>query len=190
LNGSILDDAVLIGATIQSATLDLASLQRVVLGGTLFSDVDLSKVQGLESCSHTYPSTMGVDTLLRSQGRVPGVFLRGAGVPDSLIEYLGSLTGIALEFHTVFISFTEADDLFSQGLYNDLHAAGVRCWRWKEDAKWGRALSSATSLLKLAVERARGGRAPKHDHHERSDQPPADVPVAIRSVEVLAPPER
>jgi hypothetical protein len=41
---------------------------------------------------------------------------------------------------TCFISFTDADDAFAERLYKDLRAAGVRCWRWKEDARWGRAL--------------------------------------------------
>lgn len=44
------------------------------------------------------------------------------------------------DFYTCFISFTEADDVFSESLYNDLRGAGVRCWRWKEDAKWGKTL--------------------------------------------------
>jgi hypothetical protein len=51
-----------------------------------------------------------------------------------------SLTGQALEFFNCFISFTEADDAFSERLYNDLQARGIRCWRWKEDAKWGKSL--------------------------------------------------
>lgn len=46
----------------------------------------------------------------------------------------------AVDFYTCFISFTEADDAFSERLYNDLQAKGVRCWRWKEDARWGKTL--------------------------------------------------
>lgn len=45
-----------------------------------------------------------------------------------------------LRFHTCFISFTEADDAFSERLYNDLQANGVRCWRWKEGAQWDKTL--------------------------------------------------
>ena len=40
-------------------------------------------------------------------------------------------------FYKCFISYTEADDAFSRKLYDDLQAAQVRCWRWREDAKWG-----------------------------------------------------
>ena len=58
-------------------------------------------------------------------------------MPEVLIDYLGSLTGDALGFYTCFISFTEKDDALSRRLYDDLRTAGVRCWRWKEDAIWG-----------------------------------------------------
>jgi hypothetical protein len=51
-----------------------------------------------------------------------------------------SLTRQALEFYKCFISFTEADDSISKRLYYDLQGAGVRCWRWKEDAQWGKTL--------------------------------------------------
>jgi hypothetical protein len=75
--------------------------------------------------------------LYRSKGKLPDVFLRGCGVPEALISFHRSLAGAALEFYSCFISFTEADDAFSKRLYNDLQGEGVRCWRWKEDAKWG-----------------------------------------------------
>ncbi|MEW5702425.1 MAG: toll/interleukin-1 receptor domain-containing protein [Candidatus Zixiibacteriota bacterium] len=42
--------------------------------------------------------------------------------------------------YTCFISFNDADDTFSERLYDDLQAKGVRCWRWKEDAPWGKTL--------------------------------------------------
>ena len=47
-----------------------------------FADVDLSEVKGLESVGHQGPSTIGVDTLVRSEGEIPEAFLRGCGVPD------------------------------------------------------------------------------------------------------------
>jgi hypothetical protein len=45
-----------------------------------------------------------------------------------------------IEYYSCFISFTEKDDLFSEKLYNDMQKMGIRCWRWKEDAKWGKTL--------------------------------------------------
>lgn len=86
------------------------------------------------------PTTIGIETIYRSGGNIPEVFLRGCGVPDDFITYARSLTTQPIQFYTCFISFTEADDAFSERLYNDLQAKGVRCWRWKEDAKWGKTL--------------------------------------------------
>jgi tetratricopeptide (TPR) repeat protein len=42
-----------------------------------------------------------------------------------------------LDFYTCFISYSEADSEFSERLYNDLQSRGVRCWRWREDLRWG-----------------------------------------------------
>jgi hypothetical protein len=102
--------------------------------------VDLSEVKGLDQVQHEAPTAVGLDTLFRSKGKIPDVFLRGCGVPEILIQYLPSLMQKPIQFYTCFISFTEADDDFSVRLYNDLQAGGVRCWRWKEDARWGRTL--------------------------------------------------
>jgi hypothetical protein len=54
-----------------------------------------------------------------------------------LITYLHALIGNPIEFFSCFISYAEADDALSRQLYNDLQGKGVRCWRWREDAKWG-----------------------------------------------------
>lgn len=133
------------GARFSSAVVDKAKFNGSRCGDvgyrdTTFSAIDLSTAIGLESVQHKGPSSIDVETLYKSKGRIPEVFLRGCGVPENLITYMGSLTGSALEYYTCFISYAEADDAFSQRLYNDLQAKGVRCWRWKEDAKWGRAL--------------------------------------------------
>lgn len=167
LRGAKLADAQMQGAKISRAILAAADLSRANLQGvsmletyfggtkmggadfsgahcflTLFADVDLSQARGLDAVHHIGPSIISVGTLFESKGKIPAAFLRGAGVPDGLIQYVRSLTGAALEFYTCFISFTEADDAFSQRLHNDLQAAGVRCWRWKEKAKWGRTLTA------------------------------------------------
>ena len=114
-----------------------ADFEDAVCLSTKFANVDLSEAKGLESINHLGPSTLGIDTVFRSKGKIPDAFLRGCGVPETLITFHRSLTGAALEFHSCFISFSEPDDAFSKRLYNDLQGEGVRCWRWKEDARWG-----------------------------------------------------
>ena len=63
--------------------------------------------------------------------------MRGAGVPDIFIEYLGSLTGNALEFYSCFISYSSKDQAFADRLYADLQNKGVRCWFAPHDMRGG-----------------------------------------------------
>src|SRR2546426_1109603 len=85
LRGADLHAANLGGADLTGAT-----LERVRVIGTAFGDVDLSGVKGLESIEHLGPSAVGVDTIYRSKGNIPEVFLRGTGVPDDFIVYMRS----------------------------------------------------------------------------------------------------
>ena len=99
--------------------------------------VDLSGVLGLESVDHSGPSSIGIDTIYKSKGKIPDSFLRGAGVPDNFIAYMRSLTGTAFDFYSCFISYSTKDQEFADRLYADLQAKGVRCWFAREDMKWG-----------------------------------------------------
>ena len=67
-----------------------AHLSGARVGWTIFGDVDLRTVKGLETVEHGALSTIGIDTIIRSQGKIPEVFLRKAGVPDSIIEAIPS----------------------------------------------------------------------------------------------------
>lgn len=140
LSAADLSGAQLVSANLMRADLRGADFTGVELAYTTFADRDLSQVKGLETATHIAPSSIGVDTVYKSQGNIPEVFLRKAGVPEDFITYMRSLTAQPIQFYTCFISFTEADDAFSERLYNDLQMKGVRCWRWKEDAKWGKTL--------------------------------------------------
>lgn len=140
LEGANLTGADIQGTLLNHTRLSGADFSRATIGWTKFGDTDLSAVEGLETTTHGMPSTIGIDTIYKSKGKIPENFLRGAGVPDNFIQYMASLTGQAFKFYTCFISFTESDDVFAERLYNDLQGAGVRCWRWKEDAKFGKTL--------------------------------------------------
>ena len=90
--------ANLSGANLSGANLSGADLREANLGGngagpqrrpisakptswlTVLADVDLRTAKGLETVRHEGPSTIGVDTIYRSQGKIPEVFLRGAGL--------------------------------------------------------------------------------------------------------------
>jgi uncharacterized protein YjbI with pentapeptide repeats len=122
------------------AMLTNADFFHVEMLGTQMSDVDIREVKNLESVKFFGPCTIDINTIYKSHGNIPEKFLRGCGVPENFITYMRSLTAKPIDYYSCFISFTEADDIFSERLYNDMQAAGVSCWRWKEDAKWGRAL--------------------------------------------------
>jgi hypothetical protein len=113
---------------------------------------------GLESTKHYEPSSVGIDTLFKSKGRIPDAFLRGCGLADWEIEvtklYNPSLredqrTAIVYEvvrlqgsqpvmFHSVFISYSTLDEAFATKLHGDLQNAGVRCWFAPHDMASGK----------------------------------------------------
>jgi hypothetical protein len=95
---------------------------------TVFADVDLSEAKGLEAVKHEGPSTIGIDTIYKSGGQIPEVFLRGCGVPETLITFARSLVGKAIEFYSCFISYSHADQSFARRLHDQLQARGIRCW--------------------------------------------------------------
>ena len=108
------------------------------MGFTRLTEVDLSTASGLETVRHDYPSTIGIDTIYASQGRIPRVFLKGAGVPDDLIDYMDAfICGKAIQFYSCFISYSSKDQEFAERLRADMQSKGLRVWYAPEDLKWG-----------------------------------------------------
>lgn len=136
-----LSDALLLNTNFNSVRLNYTNFTKAIFAFTNFSNTDLSTAKGLETVVHRAPSSIGIDTIYESKGKISEVFLHGIGISENFITYMHSLK--AQDFYKCFISFTEADDMFSEQLYKDLQAKGVRCWRWKEDAKWGKTLMSS-----------------------------------------------
>jgi hypothetical protein len=122
--------ANLIGANLREANLS------VYLYETIFSDTTLTAARGLDTCEHLGPSTLDHRTLAKS-GSLPLAFLRGCGLPDTLIDYLPSLLNQPFQFYSCFISYTSRDYAFAERLHADLQNKGVRCWFAPEDMKIG-----------------------------------------------------
>ncbi len=137
LSTADLSGADLSGSNLGGADLTGADLTEASIGYANFGDNDLSEVKGLDSVRHEAPSTIGIDTIYRSHGKIPIAFLRGAGVPENFIEYMGSLTGRALEFYSCFISYSTKDREFAKRLHADLQDKGVRCWFAPHDIHGG-----------------------------------------------------
>jgi hypothetical protein len=101
----------------------------------MLGDVDLATAKGLETVTHHGPSTIGIDTVYRSECSIPEAFLRGAGVPEGLISYVCSLAGQPIRFYSHFISYSSADRGFAEQLHAHLRAKDVRCWLIPESAE-------------------------------------------------------
>jgi uncharacterized protein YjbI with pentapeptide repeats len=137
LGGSTFDFSDLADANLANTQLDFVSMHGVEFTGAnlsgaflneaIFTNVDLSGTLGLEDCNHDGPSTIDHRTL-RNSGPLPLAFLRGVGLPDSLIDYLPSLLNRAIEHYSCFISYSTQDQDFADLLHADLQNKGVRCW--------------------------------------------------------------
>jgi uncharacterized protein YjbI with pentapeptide repeats len=130
LSGVRLRKSKLTEADLDGASLSGADLAHAYIGWTIFSDADLSGVQGLETVQHRGPSTIGIDTLYASHGDIPEVFLRGCGVPDPMIEYARSLVAAVrpIDYYSCFISYSHADKAFARRVHDTLQGRGIRCW--------------------------------------------------------------
>jgi len=134
LNGSTLHGWVysahstdLRGVNLSNAILDNADLSSTTLFGVIFAGIDLSLVKGLETVTHEGPSTIGIDTIIRSLGKIPEIFLRNAGVPDSIIEAIPSLVGSLspIDYYSCFISYSSKDQAFAEQLHADLQRGSL-----------------------------------------------------------------
>ncbi|MCX6601629.1 MAG: toll/interleukin-1 receptor domain-containing protein [bacterium] len=145
LNGAVLMGCDLIGSYLagtlfSGVVFEATDLSDTTIGYTVFADCDLRGVIGLETIIHEYPSTIGIDTILRSEGDIPSEFLRGCGLPDHVIEYVKSLSQKPIQYYTCFLSHSSYDEPFAKHLFDKLQGAGVRCWYFPESARTGEKL--------------------------------------------------
>lgn len=143
LHGADLREAKLRETTLVKTNLSSVKLQNTDFAGaemweTVLTGFDLRLATGLETVRHWGPSYVGVETIYRSGGKIPEVFLRGAGVPENFITYMKSLAGTAIEFYSCFISYSTEDQEFAERLYADLQASNVRCWFAPHDMAGGK----------------------------------------------------
>ncbi len=156
--GADLNGADLRNVNLTETNLRNASFKNVVIGGTILADIDLSITVGLESVIHDSASTLGTNTLMRSMGNIPEVFLRGCGLSDWEIEqakmynprlrnheFIDIQNRIfdlrhlqAIQISPLFISYSHSDGAFVDRLEKQLIAKGVRFWRDIHDLKAGR----------------------------------------------------
>jgi uncharacterized protein YjbI with pentapeptide repeats len=153
LAGAVLTDADLIGADLSYATLRGAVLLganlsgatvigtdfRDALVGSDFGDLDLSEAVGLDAVYHEAPSTIGIDTIYKSKGKISDSFLRGCGVPQGFITQISSLIDAegGIQFYSCFISHSTQDKEFADHLHRQMQQAHLRVWYAPQDIQGG-----------------------------------------------------
>ncbi|MGO9689663.1 MAG: toll/interleukin-1 receptor domain-containing protein [Syntrophobacteraceae bacterium] len=149
LSGADLAGANLAGANLSTANLIEANLEHSEVGWTTFADMDLGGALGLDKVIHKGPSTIGVDTLRLSEGKIPEEFLRGCGLSDWEIKFAklyqpdlaaaqindllyeifpARTADHPIQFYSCFISYSHDDKVFARKLHDRLQSEGIRCW--------------------------------------------------------------
>ena len=162
LNRCAMIRANLTKANLSGADLYEASLHDVILDGTLFAgailgysvfqNCDLSVAEGLDQLRHDGPSTLGVDSLLRSRGRIPEAFLQGAGSPG-IASFQKTLRDSPPSPGHCFISCLSTDLAIAQQLQADLQAQGVFCWIFADNTRGNPLVDRKSSSDQEEVER-------------------------------------
>lgn len=137
LSGADLFGVDLTNANLISVDLTNVNLDNASVGWTVFGNLDLRTVKGLQTLRHQGPSTIGTSVFECSQGDIPRAFLRGAGLSDTLIDYLPSLFTLPIQYHSLFLSHSHLDQSFTKQLHNSLQDNGVRCWLASHDLRPG-----------------------------------------------------
>lgn len=142
LNHARLREAWLWGTNFYGAILTAADFRDANITQASFSETDLSTVIGLDQVTHGGPSSIGIETLFKSNGKIPESFLLGCGVPKHLMDELLPLvrSGLPIQWHSCFISYSGKDEEFARRLYARMQQARIQVYLAKEDLKGGEKL--------------------------------------------------
>jgi hypothetical protein len=137
LSEAKLRDANLYRACFKETNLQRTNFHKACLLDTMFLNVNLSEAINLETVIHLGPSTIGIDTIQRSRGRIPDMFLYGAGVSEQFLKCIHASGRDPFDYYTCFISYCSVDKHFVDVLYRDLRKEGVPCWYAPESLRGG-----------------------------------------------------
>jgi uncharacterized protein YjbI with pentapeptide repeats len=114
------------GTSLDWANLALANLTQARLARTNFGGASLLNAKGLEECEFGGPCILDIRAIQKS-GKLPLPFLRGCGLPDSLIDNLPLLQK-ATQFFSCVISYSHNNEAFAKRLFDTLQGRSIRCW--------------------------------------------------------------
>lgn len=147
LNNANLSEAYLFRTIFKNTDLKNTNFKNSHLGYSIISDCDLVNALNLESTDHNFPSTIGIETIFKSKGKIPLLFLKGCGIPKDVIKTILPLAkGWPIRFYTCFISYSVKDKRFAERIKNNLEAKNIRCWFFPDDAVWGRDIEENIDL--------------------------------------------
>jgi uncharacterized protein YjbI with pentapeptide repeats len=124
-----------------------------IFGYTVFQNCDLSQATDLDKGRHDAPSTVGIDTVFRSYGKIPEAFLSGIGAPGEILSFLRTLDESATLGGECHISCAEADISFAEELRDHLRAQGVRSWVFAENYRGNALVDRRSTSEEEEIER-------------------------------------
>ena len=145
------------GTTFVDSQLSGANFTRSRMNGTILSALDLSEASGLRLVTFYGPCSVGVETLAKSKGRIPDVFLRGCGFqswqiiaakaydPDLSADEFTNLQYEVINARNrgpifiggVFISYSHEDSKFVDKIHERLEGEGAPTWLDRHDLNAG-----------------------------------------------------
>lgn len=130
LSGANLSRASLLRTVFLKTKLEGADFTECLLDASSFNDTDLSEVKGLAAVIpyNSGCSTIGIDTLYKSKGKIPEAFLKACGVPEGFIIDLPFLTEAkqAIQPYSYFINYSSQDEMFANRLCSRMRDAHLR----------------------------------------------------------------
>ena len=153
LADAVMSNADLFQTQIWGCNMSGANLDGAALGYTVFQDCDLRPAVGLEGVRHDAPSTIGVDTIYRSGGRVSVAFLAGAGVPASVAALQDTISAASAPMSECYIACRDDDEEFARRMSEGLNARGARTWVFSERVRGSALVSRLSSSDQEEVER-------------------------------------
>lgn len=132
LSEALLNEADFYEARLNDVVTAAADFNNCIIGYTVFQNCAMDAAVGLENIRHDAPSTIGLDTMLRSRGALPPSFILGSGVPIAVSDIQDSVADAPVTTLEVHISCATADIEFARQLEANLRTQGVRTWVFAE----------------------------------------------------------
>lgn len=153
LSGATLSETDFYEAVFNDTTTVGTKFGGAIIGYTVFQNCDLSTAEDLDKVRHDAPSTVGIDTIFRSSGKIAEAFLAGIGAPQEMLAFLSGLdesSSLGAEYH---ISCADADIAFAEGLRDNLRTQGIRSWVFAENYRGSALVDRRSTSEEEEIER-------------------------------------